>query len=119
MRVSSCNSCSVMGRDAIGAAVYHVHHLFALLASLELRVGGGKTKGEEAVIIDSSGTILYRGKKGATYMARPIEATPVLKGKDARVFRDQMMDHAMVTPDRLHWLEAVARESKRAEKPAK
>jgi len=52
-------------------------------------------------------------------MARPIEATPVLKGKDARVFRDHMMDHAMVTPDRLHWLEAVARESKRAEKPAK
>ena len=47
-------------------------------------------------------------------MARPIEPTPVLKGKDAKVFLERM-NAAVMTPERLHWLESVAEESKRAE----
>jgi hypothetical protein len=48
-------------------------------------------------------------------MARPIEPTPVLKGKDAEVFlQDMRMDEA-VSPDRLRWLETVAEASKSAE----
>jgi hypothetical protein len=49
------------------------------------------------------------------YMARPIEATPVLKGKDAEVFLRQM-NSAVMTPERQRWLESVAAESKRVEK---
>lgn len=48
-------------------------------------------------------------------MARPIQPTPVLKGKDARVFLDRM-NAAVMTPQRLQWLELAAKESKQAEK---
>ena len=47
-------------------------------------------------------------------MARPIESTPVLKGKDAKVFLERMKA-AVMTPERLRWLESIAAESKRAE----
>jgi hypothetical protein len=48
-------------------------------------------------------------------MARPIESTPVLKGKDAKVFIERM-NAAVMTPERLRWLQSVAAESIRAEK---
>ena len=48
-------------------------------------------------------------------MARPIEPTPVLKGKDAEVFLQDMRMDEPVSPDRLYWLEAVAEASKSAE----
>jgi hypothetical protein len=48
-------------------------------------------------------------------MARPIEATPVLRGKDAEVFLRQM-NSAVMTLERQRWLESVATESKRVEK---
>lgn len=51
-------------------------------------------------------------------MARPIEPTPVLKGKDARVFLDRM-NSAVMTPQRLQWLESAAKESRQAEKKKK
>jgi len=51
-------------------------------------------------------------------MAKPIEATPVLKGKDARMFLSQM-NSAIMTPERMQYLESVAAESKRAEKSTK
>jgi hypothetical protein len=47
-------------------------------------------------------------------MARPIQPTPVLKGKDAKVFLERMRS-AEMTPERLRWLESVAAESKSAE----
>lgn len=47
-------------------------------------------------------------------MARPIEPTPVLKGKDAKVFLERM-NAAVMTPERLRWLESIAAESRRAE----
>ena len=47
-------------------------------------------------------------------MARPIEPTPVLKGKDAKVFLARM-NAAVMTQEQLRWLESVAAESKRAE----
>jgi hypothetical protein len=49
-----------------------------------------------------------------TFMARPIEPTPVLKGRDAKIFIERM-DAAVMTPERLRWLESIAAESKRAE----
>lgn len=48
-------------------------------------------------------------------MARPIEATPVLKGKDAKVFIKRM-NTAVMTPEHLRWLETAAAESKLAER---
>lgn len=47
-------------------------------------------------------------------MARPIAPTPAIKGKDATEFRTRM-ENAVMTPERLKWLQAVAAESKRAE----
>ena len=47
-------------------------------------------------------------------MARPIAPTPAIKGKDAIEFRDRM-EKAVMTPERLKWLQATAEESKRAE----
>jgi hypothetical protein len=49
-------------------------------------------------------------------MARPIEATPVLKGKDARTFLDQIKVEKAVPVERVRWLEKLAKESKSAEK---
>jgi len=49
-------------------------------------------------------------------MARPIEATPVLKGKDARVFLSQIKVKEPVSDARVRWLEKLAEESKSVEK---
>lgn len=48
-------------------------------------------------------------------MARPIEATPVLKGKDAREFLTQTRLSEPVSADRMRWLDKLANESKSAE----
>lgn len=48
-------------------------------------------------------------------MSRPIEATPILKGKDAKVFLEKM-NAAVMTPERLQWLRDVAEQSRRASK---
>lgn len=44
-----------------------------------------------------------------------IQATPILKGNDAKVFLQRMND-AVMTPERLRWLQQVAEESRQAEK---
>jgi hypothetical protein len=49
-------------------------------------------------------------------MARPIEATPVLKNKDADRFLHEMRCHEPVSQDRMRWLESVAKASKCAER---
>ncbi|MGD0511530.1 MAG: hypothetical protein ABSA33_06885 [Candidatus Micrarchaeaceae archaeon] len=49
-------------------------------------------------------------------MARPIEATPIVTGKDAEVFLDDMRMNEPVSADRLRWLESVAEASKSAER---
>ena len=49
-------------------------------------------------------------------MARPIEATPVLKGKDARKFLDQVRIEKPIPVQRQEWLKKLARESKSSEK---
>jgi hypothetical protein len=49
-------------------------------------------------------------------MARPIEATPVLKGKDARTFLDQIRIDQPISAQRIEWLHQLARESKTSEK---
>lgn len=48
-------------------------------------------------------------------MARRIEATPVLKGNDAKEFL-RRMDAAVLTEERLEWLQSAAEESKRVER---
>lgn len=48
-------------------------------------------------------------------MARPIEATPILKNKDADRFLREMRCSEPVSRDRLRWLESVAQASKSAE----
>lgn len=48
-------------------------------------------------------------------MARPIEVTPILKGKDALKFLRET-SNPKVTAERLQWLASVALESKQAEK---
>ena len=50
----------------------------------------------------------------AMLMARPIEVTPVLKGKDAQAFLRETRD-VQVTTERLSWLASVAQESRQAE----
>lgn len=49
-------------------------------------------------------------------MARPIEATPVLKGKDARKFLDQVRIDRPIPARRREWLKKLAQESKSSEK---
>lgn len=48
-------------------------------------------------------------------MARPIERTPVLKGKDAKAFLTALR-RVVVTKERMEWLKSVSEKSKRAEK---
>ena len=57
---------------------------------------------------------LFALVEGST-MARPIEPTPIVKGKDAEVFLQDMKMEEPVSPDRLRWLETVAEASKSAE----
>jgi hypothetical protein len=47
-------------------------------------------------------------------MARPIEPTPVITGKEAKEFLIKM-DAAVMTQDRLTYLQSAALESKRAD----
>lgn len=47
-------------------------------------------------------------------MARPIEATPILKGKDAREFLRATLN-VRITKERKDWLASIAHESKQAE----
>jgi hypothetical protein len=47
--------------------------------------------------------------------ARPIQATPVLKGKDARTTFLKNMNAAVMTPERLKYLQSAAEASKNAE----
>jgi hypothetical protein len=47
-------------------------------------------------------------------MARPIEPTPVLKGKDAKIFVERM-NAAVMTPERLKYLQSAGAASKKAE----
>lgn len=47
-------------------------------------------------------------------MARPIEVTPVLKGKDAKRFLKSVRG-VVVTRERMEWLRATSEKSKRAE----
>lgn len=49
-------------------------------------------------------------------MARPIEATPVLKGEDARRFLDEIQIEKPIPAQRIEWLEKLAQESKSSEK---
>jgi hypothetical protein len=49
-------------------------------------------------------------------MARPIEATSVLKGKDARAFLDQIRIEQPISAQRIEWLQKLAQESKSSEK---
>jgi hypothetical protein len=49
-----------------------------------------------------------------TTMARPIQATPALKGKDAKTFVEKM-NSAVMTPERLQYLRCAAESSKKAE----
>jgi hypothetical protein len=48
-------------------------------------------------------------------MARPIEATPILKNKDADSFLKEMRCGEPVSSDRVRWLEQLAAASKSAE----
>lgn len=48
-------------------------------------------------------------------MARPIEVTPVLKGKDAKNFLTALRN-VVVTKERIEWLKCVSEKSRRAEK---
>lgn len=49
-------------------------------------------------------------------MARPIESTPVLKGKDAKAFLHATAS-VVITSERLEYLRSAAEQSKRAEHP--
>jgi hypothetical protein len=48
-------------------------------------------------------------------MARPIEATPVLKGKDAKSFLKSVRS-VVVTGQRMEYLKATAEKSRKAER---
>jgi len=53
--------------------------------------------------------------EGGLSMARPIEVTPVLKGRDAKEFLRQSEAQVM-TPQRRDWLRSAAEESKKVER---
>jgi hypothetical protein len=48
-------------------------------------------------------------------MARPIEATPILKNKDADSFLRELRCDEPVSSDRVSWLETLAEASKSVE----
>jgi hypothetical protein len=47
-------------------------------------------------------------------MARPIQPTPPIKGRDAKIFVEKM-NAAVMTPERLTYLQNAAEQSKQAE----
>jgi|GEM_PF-1319083 hypothetical protein len=61
--------------------------------------------------------LFYRGHDGQrrSIMARPIEATPILKGKDAEALL-RRAESVVVTKERIAFLKTAALQSKKAEK---
>jgi hypothetical protein len=57
--------------------------------------------------------------KGELSMARPIEATPILKNRDADAFLSEMRCDEPVSSDRVQWLDTIAEASKSAERERK
>jgi hypothetical protein len=57
----------------------------------------------------------YAHNRRGRIMARPIEATPILKNKDADAFLNEMRCDEPVSSDRVQWLETLAEASKSAE----
>jgi hypothetical protein len=55
------------------------------------------------------------GNSEGSVMARPIEATPILKGKDAEAFL-RRMETVVVTKERVAFLKTAALQSKKAER---
>ncbi len=49
-------------------------------------------------------------------MARPIEATPMLKGKDAKVFLEQTKISEPISAERKLWMARLVAEAKASEK---
>jgi len=49
-------------------------------------------------------------------MARPIEATPMLRGKDAKVFLEQIRITEPISAERKLWMARLVAEAKAAEK---
>ena len=49
-------------------------------------------------------------------MARPIEATPVLKGRDAERFLDSVRPEP-VSEERQRWMQELIQQSREAERP--
>jgi hypothetical protein len=56
------------------------------------------------------------GNSEGSLMARPIEATPVLKGKDAKVFLEQIKITEPISTERKLWMARLVAEAKAAEK---
>ena len=50
-------------------------------------------------------------------MARPIEPTPILEGRDAEKFLDSVKVTAPMPEDRSRWMDDLARQSKAVERP--
>jgi len=48
-------------------------------------------------------------------MARPIEPTPVLEGRDAELFLESVRVKAPVSDDRQRWMDDLVRQSRIAE----
>ena len=53
---------------------------------------------------------------GGKNMARPIEATPVLKGRDAERFLDSVRPEP-ISEDRQRWMQELMEQSRKAERP--
>lgn len=52
-------------------------------------------------------------------MARPIEPTPVLKGRDADRFLDSVRTPQPIAEDRLRWMDDLANQSKAVERSSR
>jgi hypothetical protein len=48
-------------------------------------------------------------------MARPIEPTPVLEGRDAEQFLDSVRVNEPISNDRQRWMDTLVQQSKTAE----
>jgi hypothetical protein len=49
-------------------------------------------------------------------MARPIEPTPVLEGRDAEVFLDSVRVSEPISEDRQRWMDDLVRQTEAAER---
>ena len=59
---------------------------------------------------------MYAAVVEGSIMARPIEATPLLKGKDAKVFLEQIKITEPISIERKLWMARIVAEAKAAEK---